>query len=101
MQFPRCQQRSMTLGKPASQLCARHLAALRPLAAYSSLDPQWITLPNVAAYLVGHTRPRSRDRAHPLSQPALFELVARGACLLWKIHLKTKAQRCVGSCGPG
>ena len=81
MQSPRCQQRNTAQEKPAPLLLVWLLAILRPVAAFSSSDPRWINLPGVAAYLVGHARPRSADRAPPL---------------LRNVHLKTKARRRLG-----
>ena len=97
MQSPRCQQRSARQDKPATLLLAGLLAIPRPIAAFSSADPRWINLPGVAAYLVGHPRARSADRAPPLIQPTFLELVARCGRLLCSVRLKAKARRCVGA----
>jgi hypothetical protein len=96
MQSSGCQQRNTPQGNPASQSLAWSLAVLRPIPAFRSSDPRWTNLPGVAAYLVGHPRPRSADRAPPLIKPSLFRLVARRECLLRNVHVKTKARRRVG-----
>src|SRR5262249_39469227 len=91
MQSSGCQQRNAPRVKPAPLFLARLLALLSPVAAFGSSDPGWINLPAVAAYRVGHPRPRSCTP--PLIQPILFQLFSGRASLLGKGHLKTTTRR--------